>query len=117
MLHSKIYFFEMPEGTATAFVGSHNLTGFALRGLNGEAAVLLEGPSSDPVFDEIRSHIAESYRQAVPYDTSLKEAYARWFHRTYISGIERGARNPTVLVLDQIAEALGVEAGELLKKS
>jgi hypothetical protein len=37
MLHSKIYFFEMPDGTATAFVGSHNLTGFALRGLNGEA--------------------------------------------------------------------------------
>ena len=25
MLHSKIYFFEMPDGTATAFVGSHNV--------------------------------------------------------------------------------------------
>ncbi len=25
MLHSKIYFFEMPDGKATAFVGSHNL--------------------------------------------------------------------------------------------
>src|SRR3981081_1044875 len=78
MLHSKVYFFEMPDGTATAFVGSHNLTGFALRGLNGEAGVLLEGASSDPVFDEVREHIAESFRQAVPYDPSLKAAYAQW---------------------------------------
>jgi hypothetical protein len=83
MLHSKIYYFEMPNGTASAFVGSHNLTGFALRGLNGEAAVLLEGPVSDPIFSEIRAHIAESFHQSVPYDTSLKEAYAQWY-REYL---------------------------------
>lgn len=27
-------------------------------------------------------------------------------HRTYISGVERGIRNPTVVVLEKIAEAL-----------
>jgi hypothetical protein len=83
MLHSKIYYFEMPDGAAAALVGSHNLTGFALRGLNGEASVLLEGPVGASVFDEVRSHIDESYRQATPYDPSLKEAYARWF-RDYL---------------------------------
>jgi len=83
MLHSKIYFFEMPDGTAAAFVGSHNMTGFALRGLNGEAGMLLEGSSSAGIFDEIRAHITESFRQAVPYDRSLKEAYARWL-RDYL---------------------------------
>lgn len=83
MLHSKIYYFEMPDGSAAAFVGSHNLTGFALRGLNGEAGVLLEGPVGASVFDEVRSHIDESYRQAAAYDPSLKEAYARWF-RDYL---------------------------------
>jgi transcriptional regulator with XRE-family HTH domain len=35
-------------------------------------------------------------------------------HRTYISGIERGIRNPTVLVLEQIADSLGVEPNVLL---
>jgi len=35
-------------------------------------------------------------------------------HRTYISGIERGVRNPTVLILDKIAKALKVPAGTLL---
>ena len=36
-------------------------------------------------------------------------------HRTYISGVERGVRNPTVLVLAKIAKALGVDASLLLK--
>lgn len=35
-------------------------------------------------------------------------------HRTYISGIERGVRNPTVVILDKIAKALKVPAGMLL---
>ncbi len=34
--------------------------------------------------------------------------------RTYISGIERGVRNPTVVILDKIAKALKVPAGALL---
>lgn len=36
-------------------------------------------------------------------------------HRTYVSGVERGVRNPTVLVLAKIAAALDVPAWLLLK--
>jgi transcriptional regulator with XRE-family HTH domain len=34
--------------------------------------------------------------------------------RTYISGSERGVRNPTVLVLQWLADVLGVHASDLL---
>lgn len=36
-------------------------------------------------------------------------------HRTYISGVERGVRNPTVTVLAKIAKALDADPANLLK--
>lgn len=41
-------------------------------------------------------------------------AFETELHRTYISGVERGVRNPTVLVIDRFAAALGVSPHELL---
>lgn len=35
-------------------------------------------------------------------------------HRTYVSDIERGRRNPTVTVVERLAKPLGVVAGDLL---
>jgi transcriptional regulator with XRE-family HTH domain len=35
-------------------------------------------------------------------------------HRTYIGGIERGERNPTLVTIQRIAQALGVPAWKLL---
>jgi len=37
-------------------------------------------------------------------------------HRTYVSGIERGVRNPSLTVLFKLAEGLGVEPGILLNR-
>ena len=34
--------------------------------------------------------------------------------RTYISGLERGVRNPTVVVILRLARALGTKPGRLL---
>lgn len=36
-------------------------------------------------------------------------------HRTYISGVERCVRNPTITIVGRIADALGVKVGELLE--
>jgi transcriptional regulator with XRE-family HTH domain len=36
-------------------------------------------------------------------------------HRTYVSGVERGIRNPTVLIVAKLANALGVEPSKLLE--
>ncbi len=35
-------------------------------------------------------------------------------HRSYISGLERGRRNPSLLTVQKVAKALGVNAKELL---
>jgi transcriptional regulator with XRE-family HTH domain len=36
--------------------------------------------------------------------------------RTYVSGVERGIRNPTVTVLQSLAEALKIDTAALLEK-
>ena len=42
-------------------------------------------------------------------------AFESGLHGTYISGIERGARNPTVIILARLAETLHVPVKQLLK--
>ncbi|WP_109794313.1 helix-turn-helix domain-containing protein [Minwuia thermotolerans] len=41
-------------------------------------------------------------------------AFEAGIHRTYISDLERGTRNPTITVVEKLAAALGARAGELL---
>ena len=36
-------------------------------------------------------------------------------HRSYISGIERGVRNPSLKVIQKVAKALDVKVGDILK--
>ena len=35
-------------------------------------------------------------------------------HRTYISGLERGRRNPSLLTVQKVAKALGVSVDKLV---
>ena len=42
-------------------------------------------------------------------------AHQARIHRTYISDLERGARNPTIKILEQLAAALSVTASKLLE--
>ena len=42
-------------------------------------------------------------------------AFEAGIHRTYVSDIERGVRNPTITVVENLAIALGVAASELLR--
>jgi transcriptional regulator with XRE-family HTH domain len=36
-------------------------------------------------------------------------------HRTYVSGVERGVRNPTITIVAKLAGALGVQPADLFK--
>lgn len=45
-----------------------------------------------------------------------KFAFEANIHRTYVSDIERGARNPTITVVEKLAVPLGVTASELLSE-
>ena len=37
-------------------------------------------------------------------------------HQTYLSGVEGGKRNPSIVALDRIAKALGVDVARLFER-
>lgn len=48
--------------------------------------------------------------------TQEKLADETGLHRTYISGVERGVRNPTVAIVGRFAEAFGVKPADLFRE-
>lgn len=111
MLHSKVYYMEMTGGSACAFIGSHNLTSFALAGHNSEAAVMLKGPANAPQFEDIRRHIDTVEQEAAVYNPAEKESYA-WWSKQYVAGLDAEMHLPrdwstvrTILIFAANAEA------------
>lgn len=48
--------------------------------------------------------------------TQEEVAHRAEIHQTYLSDVERGKRNPSILVLSRIAAALSVDVQELLRR-
>lgn len=65
---------------------------------------------------DIRERLALNLRRLRRHKGWSQEEFAHRadIHRTYISDLERGARNPTITVVDRLARALEVKPGELL---
>lgn len=56
-----------------------------------------------------------TYREALNL-TQEQLAGKAGIHRTYIGGIERGERNPTLLMIHRLAGALGISAVRLFEE-
>ena len=55
--------------------------------------------------------------QGLRHDQGLSQeelAHRADLHRTYVSGVERGVRNPTLTVIERIAAGLGVTLAALV---
>jgi transcriptional regulator with XRE-family HTH domain len=64
----------------------------------------------------VRKRVGANLRRAREAEGISQEELAdrSGLHRTYVSGVERGVRNPTVAVLEKIAKALKVKTSSLL---
>lgn len=65
---------------------------------------------------DIRVRLGRNVRKLREAKGWSQEDYAdrAGIHRTYVSDIERGKRNPTILVVEKLAQPLGVDANALL---
>lgn len=64
---------------------------------------------------DVRQRLAFNVRRLRRSKDLSQEKFALEFEvdRTYVSGIERGVRNPTILIVQRLADALGVSVAEL----
>lgn len=67
---------------------------------------------------DIRARLGLNVRRLREAKGWSQEDYAdrAGIHRTYVSDIERGRRNPTVTVVEKLAKPLEVEPGRLLDR-
>ena len=64
----------------------------------------------------VRERLGRNLRRLREAKGWSQEAFAdeAGVHRTYVSDIERAARNPTITVVEKLAAPLGVTAADLL---
>lgn len=65
---------------------------------------------------DVHQRLARNLRRLRQEKGWSQEAFAfeAGVHRTYVSDLERGSRNPTLTVVEKLAKALGVKLGRLL---
>jgi transcriptional regulator with XRE-family HTH domain len=65
---------------------------------------------------DVRARLAQNLRRLREEKGWSQERYAdeAEIHRTYVSDLERGARNPTIMIVQKLARAFGVTPGSLL---
>lgn len=66
---------------------------------------------------DIRQRLARNLKRLRTAKGWSQEAFAfeAGIHRTYLSDLERGSRNPTIAILDKLALPLGVTASLLVE--
>jgi len=64
----------------------------------------------------VRERLAENLRRLRKAKGWSQEHFAdeAGIHRTYVSDLERAARNPTITVVEKMARTLGKPLGDLL---
>lgn len=79
LLHTKLLLFDLPDGEAELWVGSHNFTRQALRGVNREATLVLPCRQDDALYRQALGYLL-SIRQdkdCRPFDPELLDTYKR----------------------------------------
>ncbi|CAM3101919.1 XRE family transcriptional regulator [Sphingomonas antarctica] len=65
---------------------------------------------------DVQHRLAVNLRRLRTNKALSQEAFGdeAGIHRTYVSDLERAARNPTIRVVETLAKALGVSVSDLL---
>lgn len=77
-----------------------------------------EAVQSLPSRMDVRKRVGRNLKQLREEKELTQEALADRanVHQTYISGVEGGIRNPSIVVLERLAKGLGVDVGRFFER-
>lgn len=77
LMHSKILLFDLADGQAIAWIGSHNGTNRAIAGINIETSLLVHISQKSDLYKQLREHLNLIRSRCEMIDTDLADYY-RW---------------------------------------
>jgi hypothetical protein len=77
LMHSKVMLFDVADGGATVWIGSHNGTNRAIAGINIETSLLVHTSRKSALYNQLREHLDFIRSSCEMLDTSLVDYY-RW---------------------------------------
>lgn len=75
LLHTKLLLFDLPDGRAELWVGSHNFTDFALAGGNREASAVLSLSQQSALYHQAKAYLHALQAECFPFDPALLDQY------------------------------------------
>lgn len=79
LLHTKMLLFDLPDGRAELWVGSHNFTRQALKGINREATLVLPCDQNDMLYQRAMAYLHSILQDddCHPFNPDLLDTYKR----------------------------------------
>jgi hypothetical protein len=115
LLHSKILLFDLPDGKASIWIGSHNWTDRALSGINIETSIEIKATKDGPVYKKIESLLCSIKSKCHEVNFDLEEIYKNiqrqentlFYLHSAISNVQES------LLRGQLFHLLGVDQNRL----
>jgi len=115
LLHSKVFLFDLPDGKASIWIGSHNWTDRALSGINIETSIEIKTAKDGPVYKQIESLLRSIKNKCHKVNSDLEEIYKNiqrrentlFYLHSAISNLQEA------LLMGQLFHLLGVDRNRL----
>lgn len=75
LLHTKLLLFDLPDGQAELWVGSHNFTAYALGGGNREASLVLTVSQRTEIYQQAKAYLLALRQECTQFDRAQLDQY------------------------------------------
>ncbi|OKH31125.1 hypothetical protein NIES2119_29595 [[Phormidium ambiguum] IAM M-71] len=120
LLHSKMILFELPDYKVEIWVGSHNFTQRAIRGVNIESSIIIRTNQNSKIYSDVLKYLTFIKDNCIPFDLKDVDFYkllqGEYEEDTGSWVLELVGENAANLVDEKMIQLLGVDSKDLIDR-